>query len=119
MILQPLRERPTLYTNIHTTLTSLFKKYFLNNSVHQNKVRTPFNPEILPSSTPRVSQTTISSQGVPTLPVDSLRSFCHDRLYMNMRSIYLHTNRNMEYVVISFDIQLSKHYAANSYATRK
>ena len=31
----------------------------------------------------------------------------------------LHTKSHMEYEVISSDIQLLKHYAANAYATRK
>jgi len=50
MILQPPGERPTLYTNVHATSTSLVKKYLLNNSVRQNKVRTQFDPENLPTS---------------------------------------------------------------------
>jgi len=112
MILQPLGERPTIYTNVHATSTSLVKRYLLNNSVRQNKVRTPFDPENLPSSTQRISRTAISSEAVPTPPVDSLRSLRHDRLYMNMRSKCLHTNSNVEYEVISSDIQQSKHYAA-------
>jgi len=112
MILQPPGERPTIYTNVHATSTSLVKKYLLNNSVHQNKVRTPFDPEGLPSSTQRISRTANSSECVPTPPVDSLRSLRHDRLYMNMRSKCRHTNSNVEYGVISSDIQLLKHYAA-------
>jgi len=72
MILQPPGERRTIYTNVHATSTSLVKKYLLNNSVRQNKVRTPFDPENLPSSTQRISRTAISSEGVPTPPVDSL-----------------------------------------------
>jgi len=44
-------ERPTIYTNVHATSTSLVKKYLLKNSVCQNKVQTPFDREILPSST--------------------------------------------------------------------
>ena len=112
MILQPPRKRPTIYTNVHATLTSLVKKYLLNNSVPQNKVRTAFDPENLLSSTQRISRTAISSKGVPTPPVDSLRSLGHDRLYMNIRSKCRHTNSNVEYGVISSDIQLSKHYAA-------
>jgi len=113
MILQPLGERPTIYTNLHATLTSLVKKYFLNNLVCEDKVQTPFDPKILSSSTQRISQTSISSEGVPTPfeSVGSLRSFCHDRLYMNIRSKCLHTNSNIEYGVISSDIQLSNHYA--------
>jgi len=112
MILQPPGERPTIYTNVHATLTSLVKKYLLNNSVSQTKVRIPFDPENLPSSTHRISRTAISSKGVPTPPVVSLRSLRHDRLYINMRSKCLHTNSNVEYGVISSDIQLSTHYAA-------
>jgi len=112
MILQPSGERPTIYTNVHATSTSLVKKYLLNNSVHQNKVQTPFDPENLPGSTQRISQTAISSEGVPTPPVGCLRSLGHDRLCMNMRSKCLHTNSNMKYRAISSDIQLSKHYAA-------
>ena len=104
MILQPLGERPTIYTNVHPTSTSLVKKYLLNTSVGQNKVQTPFEAENLPSSTQRISRTAIPSGGVPTLPVDSLRSFRHDRLYMNMQSKCLHTNSNVEYGVISSDI---------------
>ena len=112
MILQPPGERPNIYTNVPDTSTSLVKKYLLNSSVCQNKVRTLFDLESLPSSTQRISLTAISSEGIPTLPVDSLRSLRHDRLYINMQSKCLHTNSNMEYGVISSDIQLSKHYAA-------
>jgi len=112
MILQPPGEGPTIYTNVHATSTSLVKKYLLNNSVRQNQVRTPFDPENLPSSTQTISRTAISSEGVPTPPVDSLRSLRHDRLYMNIRSKCPHTNSNVEYGVISSNIQLSKHYAA-------
>jgi len=93
MILQPLGERPTIYTNVHATSTSLVKKYLLNNLVCQNKVRTPFDPENLSSSTQRIFRTPISSEGDPTPPVDSLRSLCHDRLYMNTRSKCLHSVR--------------------------
>jgi len=85
MILQPPGERPIIYTNVHATLTSLVKKYLLNNSVRQNIVRTLFDPENLPSSTQRISLTVILSEGVPTPPVDSLGSLRHDRLYMSMR----------------------------------
>jgi len=109
MILQPPGERSTIYTNVHATSTSLINKYFLNNSVCQNKVRTPFDPKNLLSSTQRISRTAISSESVLTPPVDSLRSLPHDRLYMNMLSKCLHTNSNMEYGVISSDIQLSKY----------
>jgi len=112
MIFQPLRQRHLIDTNVHATSTSLVKKYLLNNSVCQNKVRAPFDLENLPSSTQRISRTAISSEGVATPPVDSLRSLCHDRLQMNMWLKCLHTNSNMEYGVISSDIQLSKHYAA-------
>jgi len=112
MILQSSGERPTIYTNVHATSTSLVKKYLLNNSVHQNKVRTPFDPENLPGSTQKISPTAISSEGVPTPPVDSLQSFRHDRLCMNMWSKCLYTNSNMECGVISSNIELSKHYAA-------
>jgi len=80
MILQPPGERPTIDTNVHATLTSLVKKYLLNYSVRQNIVRTLFDPQNLPSSTQRISQTAIASEGVPTPPVDSLRSFRYDRL---------------------------------------
>jgi len=80
MIRQPLAERPTIYTNVHATSTSLVKKYVLITSGHQNQVRTPFDSENLPSSTQRISQTAISSEGLPTPPVNSLRSLCHDRL---------------------------------------
>ena len=111
-MLQPPWERPTIYTNVHATSTSLVKKYLLNNSVRGNKVRTPSDRENLPSSTQRISRTAISSEGVPTPPVDSLRSLRYDRLCMNMWSKCLHTDSNMEYGVISSDIQLSKHYAA-------
>jgi len=31
-------EEASIYTNVHATLTSLVKKYLLNNSVCQNKV---------------------------------------------------------------------------------
>jgi len=86
MILPSPGERPTIYTNVHATSTFLVKKYLLNNSVRQNKVRTPFDLENLPSLTQRISRTAIASEGVPTPPVDSLRSLCHDRLYMNMQS---------------------------------
>jgi len=119
MILQRLGESPTIYTNVHATSTSLAKKYFLNYSVGENKVWTLFDTEILPSSTQRNSQTAIASEGIPTPPVDSLPSLCHNRPCMNMLSKCLHTNNNMEYGVISSDIQLSKHYSANTYATRK
>jgi len=104
MILQPPGKRPTIYTNVNATSTSLVKKYLLNNSVHQTKVRTLFDPENMPSSTQRIAPTAISSEGIPTPPVESLRSLCHDTLYMNMRSKCLHTNSNMEYGVISSDI---------------
>ena len=80
MILQPPGERPTIYTNVHAASTSLVKKYLLNDSVRQNIVRTLFDPELLPSSTQKISQTAISSEGVPTPPVDSLRSLRHDIL---------------------------------------
>ena len=112
MILQPPGEWPTIYTNIYATSTSLFEKYLLNNSVRQNKEGTPFDPEALPGSTQRISRTDNLSVGVPTPPVERLGSLRHDRLYMNMRSKCLHTNSNVEYGVISSDIQLSKHYAA-------
>ena len=112
MILQPLGDRPTVYTNVHATLTSLIKKYFLNNSVRQNKVQILFDSEILHSSIQRIFQTAISSETVPTPPVDSLQSLRHDRLFMNIWSPCLHTNSSMEYDVISSDIQLSKYYAA-------
>jgi len=69
---QPLGERPTIYTNVYATSTSLVKKYLVKNCVRQNKTRTLFDPENLPSSTQRISQTAISSDGVPTPPVDSL-----------------------------------------------
>ena len=49
MILQPPGERPTIYTNVYATSTSLVKKYLRKNSVRQNKVRTPFDPETLPA----------------------------------------------------------------------
>ena len=119
MILSTTGERPTIYTNVHPTSSSVLKKYLLNNSVRQNKVRTPFDPEILPSLTQRISRTAISSEGVRTPPVDSLRSLHSDGQYMNMWSKCLHTNSNMKYGVISSDIQLSMHYAAIAYATRK
>jgi len=80
MILQPPGERPTIYTNMNATSASLVKKYFLNNSVRQINVRTLFDPGILPNSTQRVSRTGISSEGVPTPPVDSLQSLHYDRL---------------------------------------
>jgi len=112
MILQPPGERPTIYTNVHATSTSLVKEYLLNNLVRGNKVRTPSNPGNLPSSTQRISRTPISSEGIPTQPVDSLRSLRHHRLCMNMRSKCLHINSNMEYRVISSDIQLLKHYVS-------
>jgi len=72
MILQPPEVRPTIYTNVHTTLTSSFNKYVHNNLIRQNKVRTLLHPEILPSSTQRISQTAISSEAVFPPPVDSL-----------------------------------------------
>ena len=81
MILQPQGERPTIYNNVTATTTSLVKKYLLNNSVRQNKVRTPFDREKMPSSTQRISRTAISSEGVSTPPVDSLRSLCHEMRY--------------------------------------
>jgi len=80
MIPQPPGERHTFYTNVYATSTFLVKKYLPKNSVHQNKVGTLFDPEILPSSTERISRTAISSEGVLTPPVDSLRSLRHDRL---------------------------------------
>jgi len=83
MILQPPGERPSIYTHVHATSTSLARKYFLNISVHQNQVQTLFDPEILPSSAQRTSRTAISSESVPTLPVDSLQSLRHDTSYMN------------------------------------
>jgi len=73
-------EEASIYTNVHATSTSLVKKYLLNNSVCRNKVRTPFDPKKLPTSTQRIFQTAISSESVPTPPADSLRSLCHDRL---------------------------------------
>jgi len=82
MILQSPGEKPTIYTNVHATSTSLVKKYLRNTSVRQNKVRTPFDRENLPSSTQRISRTAISSAGVPTPPLDPLRSLRHDRLCM-------------------------------------
>jgi len=72
-------ESPTIYTKVHATLTSLVLKYLSKNSVRQNKVRTLFDPENLPSSTLRIP-TAISSEGVPTPPVVSLRSLRPDRL---------------------------------------
>ena len=80
MILQPPVESPLFILMFNATLTSLVKKYLRNNSVCQNKVRTPCEPENLPSSTQRISRTAISSEGVPTPPVDSHRSLRHDRL---------------------------------------
>jgi len=44
-----MRESPTIYTNVHATLTSLVKKYLSKSSVRQNKVRTLFNPESWPA----------------------------------------------------------------------
>jgi len=82
-------------------------------------VQTLFDPEILPSSTKRISSTAISTEGISTPPVDSLRSLHHHRLYLNMLSKCLYTNSNMEYGVISSDIQLLKHYVANVYVIRK
>jgi len=113
MILQPPGERPTIYTNVYANSTSLVKKYLLNHSVRQNKVRTPFDSENLPSSTQRISRTAISSEGVPTPPVDSLRSLYHDILYMNMQFKCLHTNSNMEYGVISFQYPAIKALCSN------
>jgi len=80
MILQPPGESPLFILMFHVTLTSLVKKYSFNNSVRQNKVRTPCDPENLPCSTQRIFQTAISSEGVLTPPVDSHRSLRHDRL---------------------------------------
>jgi len=77
MILQPPRERPTIYTNVYTTSTFLVKKYLGNNSAHQNKVQTLFATEILPSSTQRISQSPSFSEGIHTQLVDMLRSFYH------------------------------------------
>ena len=57
MILQLLGERPIIYTNVHAISTYLVKKYLLNDSVCQNKVRTPFDPENLPSLTSQVTLT--------------------------------------------------------------
>jgi len=107
-----MEERPTMYTNVHGTWTCLVKKYLLKNAVRQNKVRTGFDREKLPCATQIISRSAISSEGVPTPPVDSLRCLRHDRLYINMRSKCRHTNSNVEYGVISSNIQLSKHYAA-------
>ena len=80
MIHEPWGERPAIYTNVYATSKLLVKKYLINNSVCQNKVRTPFDPEILPSSTHRISRTAISFERVPTPPVDSPQSLRHDRL---------------------------------------
>jgi len=68
----PSGKSSTIYTNVHATSTSLVKKYLLNNLVGQNKVQTLFDPENLPSSTQRIFRTAISSEGVPTPPVDNL-----------------------------------------------
>jgi len=74
MILQPPGERPTICTNVPAASTSLVKKDRLNNPVCQNKVGTPFDSEILLSSTQTTPQTAISSQGNSTPPVYGLRS---------------------------------------------
>jgi len=43
-----------MYTNVHGTLPSLVHKYLSKSSVCQNKVRTLFDSENLPSSTVRI-----------------------------------------------------------------
>jgi len=80
MILEPWGEKPAIYTNVYATSKSLVKKYLINNSRCENKVRTAFDPEILPSSTHKISRTAILFERVPTPPVDSPRSLRHDSL---------------------------------------
>ena len=80
MILSTTGKGPTIYTDVPATLTSQVKKYLSNNSVRQNKVRTLFDPEnIFPLDSENLA-TAIFSEGVPTLPVDSLQSLRPDRL---------------------------------------
>ena len=109
---------PTIYTNVSATSVFLVKKYLPNNSVPQTQVRALFDPENFPSSTPKILRTAISSEDVPTPPVDSLRSLCLDILYMNMRPNCLQSNSSPEYVVISSDVQLSMSFAY-AYALRE
>jgi len=79
MIFSTIGESHTIYTNVHATLTSLVKKYLYKSSVRQNKVRTLFDPESAQLDSENLP-TAISSEGVPTLPVVSLRSLRPDRL---------------------------------------
>jgi len=72
MIVQLSGERPTIFNNVYATSTLLVKKSLLINSVRQNKVRTAFDAETLPSSTQRISRRAILPKGVPTLPVETL-----------------------------------------------
>ena len=79
MMFSTIGESPTIYTNVHATLTSLVKKYLSKSSVRQNKVRTLFDPESCPVDSENLP-TAISSEGVPTPPIVSLRSLRPDRL---------------------------------------
>ena len=65
IILSTTGEGPTIYTNVHATLTSLVKKYLSKNSVRQNKVRALFDPENISSSTLRISQLLFSLRVSP------------------------------------------------------
>jgi len=56
MFFSTIGESPTIHTKVHATLASLVKKYLSTNSVRQDKVRTLFDPENLPSSTLRIPQ---------------------------------------------------------------
>ena len=73
-------EGSTIYTNASATSTSHIKKYLLRNSVCQNKVRTLFDPGKLAQLDSENLLTAISSESVPTPPVDSLGFLCPDRL---------------------------------------
>ena len=80
MILSTTGEGPTIYTNVPATFTSHIKKNLSIISVHQIQVQTLFDPEIHFLLDSKNLPTAISSESVPTPPVDSLRSLCPDRL---------------------------------------
>jgi len=69
----------TIYTNVHATLTSLVKEYLSRNSVRQNKCEHCLTLNLAQLDSENLP-TAISSEGVPTPPVVSLRSLRPDRL---------------------------------------
>ena len=72
-------ESPPIYTNVHATLTSLVKKYLSKNSVRQSKCEHCLTLNLAQLDSENLP-TAMSSEGVPTPPVASLRSLRPDTL---------------------------------------